>query len=67
MIEAIKKELLFQVNFKEAYTHQPEGRLRMCENMRLLHTDEHMHIPITQEPAPMTEDMLEEHAEVLAK
>ena len=39
----------------------------MCENLRLLNTDELVHIPITQEPAPMTEDMLEEHAEVLAK
>ncbi len=55
------------MNFKEAYTHQPEGRLMQCENMRLLNGEEQMYVPVTQSPAPMTEDMLEEQAEVLAK
>ncbi len=38
-----------------------------CENMRLLNGEEMMYVPVTQSPAPMTEDMLEEQAEVLAK
>jgi len=45
-----------------------QGRLRECENgIRILTGDDFLYIPVTQEPAPMTEDALEEHAEVLAK
>ncbi|XP_041477306.1 rab3 GTPase-activating protein catalytic subunit-like [Lytechinus variegatus] len=46
---------------------KPEGRLKPCGELRLLHTNEVLYIPVTQDPAPMTEDMLEEHAEVLAQ
>ncbi|XP_052237519.1 rab3 GTPase-activating protein catalytic subunit-like isoform X2 [Dreissena polymorpha] len=53
--------------YKESFTHTPEGRLAAFENQRLINCDEMMYVPVTQEPAPMTEDMLEEHAEILAK
>lgn len=53
--------------FKESYSHKPEGRLAPFGDLRLINCEEKMYIPVTQEPAPMTEDMLEEHAEVLAK
>ncbi|ESP04825.1 hypothetical protein LOTGIDRAFT_211630 [Lottia gigantea] len=49
------------------HSHKPEGRLAPIKDMKLLNSREQMYIPITQEPSPMTEDMLEEHAEVLAK
>ncbi len=54
-------------SFLESLTHQPVGRLRQCNDYMLLNNQDKLYIPITQEPAPMTEDMLEEHAEVLAK
>ena len=53
--------------FLETFTHNPEGRLAPYQDLYLVNCAERMYIPITQEPAPMTEDMLEEHAEVLAK
>lgn len=53
--------------YKESYSHRPEGRLAPFQGLKLINCDEKMYIPVTQEPAPMTEDMLEEHAEVLAK
>ncbi|CAG5116376.1 unnamed protein product [Candidula unifasciata] len=53
--------------FKDSLTHRPEGRMVPLKNVHLLVTGEQLFIPITQEPSPMTEDMLEEHAEVLAK
>ncbi|XP_014676011.1 PREDICTED: rab3 GTPase-activating protein catalytic subunit-like, partial [Priapulus caudatus] len=47
---------------------EAEGRLRPCSDLKLLRvTDEPLYIPITQEPAPLTEDMLEEQAEVMAR
>ncbi|XP_013395929.1 rab3 GTPase-activating protein catalytic subunit-like [Lingula anatina] len=54
------------VRYEDSVTLQPEGRLRPCGELKLLRRDEILYIPITQEPAPMTEDMLAEHAEVLA-
>ena len=57
----------FDVSFMDSLTHQPEGRLRQCGDVRLLNGEDVLYIPVTQEPAPMTEDLLEEHAEVLAK
>jgi Rab3 GTPase-activating protein catalytic subunit len=48
-------------------TQKAEGRLKPCGDMKLINVNEFLFIPVTQEPAPMTEDMLEEHAEVLAK
>ena len=53
--------------FTDSVTHKAEGRLAPCKDLKLLGLAETMYIPITQEPSPMTEDMLEEHAEVLAK
>ncbi|RUS82511.1 hypothetical protein EGW08_009725 [Elysia chlorotica] len=53
--------------YQDSQTHRPEGRLVPMKNYFLLGTGEQLYIPITQEPSPMTEDMLEEHAEVLAK
>lgn len=44
-----------------------EGRLRRLDGHKLLSVDEHLYIPVTQEPTPMTEDMLAEHAEVLTR
>ena len=56
-----------EMSFTDSFTHQPDGRSRILEDLKLLTVDEPLYIPLTQEPAPMTEDMLEEHAEVLAK
>ncbi|XP_037547652.1 rab3 GTPase-activating protein catalytic subunit [Nematolebias whitei] len=44
-----------------------EGRLHPYNNMTLLNNTEPLYVPVTQEPAPMTEDQLEEQSEVLAK
>uniref|UniRef100_A0A8D0CE82 Rab3 GTPase-activating protein catalytic subunit n=1 Tax=Scleropages formosus TaxID=113540 RepID=A0A8D0CE82_SCLFO len=46
---------------------KPEGRLHPHGKMTLLNSQEPLYIPVTQEPAPMTEDLLEEQSEVLAK
>ena len=56
-----------EASFKDATLIKPEGRLAPMKNMRSLSTSEPLFIPVTQEPSPMTEDMLEEQAEVLAK
>ncbi|XP_071390489.1 rab3 GTPase-activating protein catalytic subunit isoform X2 [Centroberyx affinis] len=52
---------------KDASKAKPEGRLHPHGNMTLLNSTEPLYIPVTQEPAPMTEDLLEEQSEVLAK
>lgn len=52
---------------KEPVNLKPEGRLHPHGKLTLLHPGEPLYIPITQEPAPMTEDLLEEQSEVLAK
>ncbi|KAJ0070544.1 hypothetical protein NL108_015537, partial [Boleophthalmus pectinirostris] len=46
---------------------KPEGRLRAHGDMKLLHADQPLYIPVTQEPSPVTEDMLEQQSEVLSK
>lgn len=47
--------------------NEPEGRLQKSETLKLLNFPERsLYIPITQDRSPMTEDMLEEHAEYLA-
>lgn len=46
---------------------KPEGRLHQHGKLTLLRNGEPLYIPVTQEPAPMTEDLLEEQSEVLAK
>ncbi|XP_064598105.1 rab3 GTPase-activating protein catalytic subunit-like [Liolophura sinensis] len=53
--------------FKDSISYRPDGRLRPYGDLKLLDSGETLYIPITQEPAPMTEDMLDEHAEALAK
>uniref|UniRef100_A0A914Y5P6 Rab3 GTPase-activating protein catalytic subunit n=1 Tax=Panagrolaimus superbus TaxID=310955 RepID=A0A914Y5P6_9BILA len=46
---------------------EPEGRLQKSETLKLLNRPEQpLYVPITQDRSPMTEDMLEEHAEYLA-
>ncbi|XP_030642604.1 rab3 GTPase-activating protein catalytic subunit isoform X1 [Chanos chanos] len=52
---------------KEASKAKPEGRLQPHGKLTLLNSDQPLYIPVTQEPAPMTEDLLEEQSEVLAK
>uniref|UniRef100_A0A5F4VTE3 Rab3 GTPase-activating protein catalytic subunit n=1 Tax=Callithrix jacchus TaxID=9483 RepID=A0A5F4VTE3_CALJA len=52
---------------KEMANLRPEGRLYQHGKLTLLHNGEPLYIPVTQEPAPMTEDLLEEQSEVLAK
>uniref|UniRef100_UPI0037E8220F rab3 GTPase-activating protein catalytic subunit isoform X2 n=1 Tax=Semicossyphus pulcher TaxID=241346 RepID=UPI0037E8220F len=52
---------------KDGSKSKAEGRLHPCNNMTLLNSAEPLYVPITQEPAPMTEDLLEEQSEVLAK
>ncbi|XP_048668154.1 rab3 GTPase-activating protein catalytic subunit isoform X3 [Marmota marmota marmota] len=52
---------------KEMVNLKPEGRLHQHGRLTLLHNGEPLYIPVTQEPAPMTEDLLEEQSEVLAK
>ncbi|XP_054718662.1 rab3 GTPase-activating protein catalytic subunit-like [Uloborus diversus] len=44
-----------------------EGRLRQLGELKLINSDEPLYIPVTQEPAPVTEDLLEEQAEVLVQ
>ncbi|XP_028409071.1 rab3 GTPase-activating protein catalytic subunit-like isoform X2 [Dendronephthya gigantea] len=44
-----------------------EGALKRCGDLRLLISGEPLYIPVTQEPAPMTEDMLQAHADVLTQ
>ncbi|KAM9305112.1 rab3 GTPase-activating protein catalytic subunit isoform 1-T1 [Gastrophryne carolinensis] len=63
--EATRKPTKEEV--KEAASLQPDGRLHQFGKMTLLNTEEPLYIPVTQEPAPMTEDLLEEQSEVLAK
>ncbi|XP_078084249.1 rab3 GTPase-activating protein catalytic subunit isoform X14 [Mustelus asterias] len=52
---------------KENQKWRPEGRLHQHGKLTLLHTGDPLCVPVTQEPAPMTEDLLEEQSEVLAK
>ena len=44
----------------------PDGRLKQCDDFYLLNRPtEPLFIPLTQESTPMTEDMIDEHANVL--
>lgn len=45
----------------------PDGRLRPLGNLTLLNSKDPLYIPITQEPAPLTEDALAEQAEALVR
>ncbi|CAF3682762.1 unnamed protein product [Rotaria sordida] len=44
---------------------QPDGRLKPYGDLKLLHTNEILYVPITQECPPATEDMLDEQTTVL--
>ena len=47
---------------------RPQGRTVPFEDLTLLHVpDEPLYIPATQDPAPLTEDMLDEQLEIMAK
>uniref|UniRef100_A0A8C5H0S8 Rab3 GTPase-activating protein catalytic subunit n=1 Tax=Gouania willdenowi TaxID=441366 RepID=A0A8C5H0S8_GOUWI len=52
---------------KDCSKSKAEGRRHAFNNMTLLNSTEPLYVPVTQEPAPMTEDLLEEQSEVLAK
>ncbi|XP_040922947.1 rab3 GTPase-activating protein catalytic subunit isoform X2 [Toxotes jaculatrix] len=52
---------------KDGGKSKAEGRLHPNNNMTLLNSAEPLYVPVTQDPAPMTEDLLEEQSEVLAK
>lgn len=43
-----------------------EGRLEPFENANLLHYEVPLYIPVTQEPAPVTEDILEEQTQIFS-
>ncbi|XP_022672143.1 rab3 GTPase-activating protein catalytic subunit-like isoform X1 [Varroa destructor] len=45
----------------------PEGRLKPCGVLRLIGSDERMWVPRCQQSSPMTEDMLQEHADAILK
>lgn len=42
-----------------------EGRLHQLDDLTLLDSGEPLYVPVTQEPAPMTEDMLQEQADIM--
>ncbi|XP_047740524.1 rab3 GTPase-activating protein catalytic subunit isoform X2 [Hyalella azteca] len=46
---------------------EPEGRVRRCGELRLLHSRRRLYVPATQDPAPCTEDKLEQQAELLLR
>ncbi|XP_070847256.1 rab3 GTPase-activating protein catalytic subunit isoform X1 [Chaetodon trifascialis] len=52
---------------KDDNKSKAEGRLHAYNDMTLLNSIEPLYVPVTQETAPMTEDLLEEQSEVLAK
>ncbi|XP_052004436.1 rab3 GTPase-activating protein catalytic subunit isoform X2 [Xyrauchen texanus] len=61
------KEVETESDKKAANKSKAEGRLQPHGKLTLLNSQEPLYIPVTQEPAPMTEDLLEEQSEVLAK
>ncbi|XP_015786342.1 rab3 GTPase-activating protein catalytic subunit [Tetranychus urticae] len=44
-----------------------EGRSHQLNDLTLVNSDEPLFVPITQDPAPMTEDMMVEQVEILAQ
>ncbi|XP_061697814.1 rab3 GTPase-activating protein catalytic subunit isoform X1 [Syngnathoides biaculeatus] len=60
MCPCIRKE-------KDGNKTRAEGRMHPYNNMTLLNSSELLFIPVTQEPAPMTEDLLEEQSEIFTK
>lgn len=70
-VDAAKKRgsLLDASGFVDSLTHQAIGRLEPCGQLKLLNREpaEQMYVPVTQQPALLTEDMLEQQAVVLEK
>ncbi|XP_074627593.1 rab3 GTPase-activating protein catalytic subunit-like isoform X2 [Acropora palmata] len=54
-------------NDNNASMYKREGGKELFGDLKLLVSGEPLVVPITQEPAPMTEDMLEEQAEILTQ
>lgn len=52
---------------EDSVLRPPKGRLSKLDDLRLLNDLDDLYVPTTQEPAPMTEDQLAEHAEVLTR
>lgn len=51
---------------KEADENKPEGRNEKCGDLKLLlKPAEPLYVPVTQDPSPLTEDMLQEQIETL--
>ena len=53
--------------YEDSVERQPKGRLSKLDDLKLINGLDDLYVPITQEPAPMTEDLLAEHAEVLTR
>ncbi|RWS12763.1 Rab3 GTPase-activating protein catalytic subunit-like protein, partial [Dinothrombium tinctorium] len=47
--------------------NEGEGRLEKHQQLLLLKTGDPLYIPVTQEPTPLTEDMLQEQAQILSQ
>lgn len=47
------------------WSKDPQGRWKKFGKSKLLEHDEYLYVPICQDPTPLTEDMLAEHAEVM--
>ncbi|CAF0846918.1 unnamed protein product [Didymodactylos carnosus] len=62
---SIQNLSLSKVNSDELVI-QPEGRLKPFGDLKLLKSDEILYIPITQEGAPATEDILDEQTAILS-
>ncbi|XP_075153598.1 RAB3 GTPase activating protein subunit 1 [Haematobia irritans] len=46
---------------------KPEGRLQRLKNLRLLESQDYLYVPVTQDLAPKTEDMLQEDSNAVLK
>lgn len=57
---------LSKVDIPSDHTAKPEGRLERFENANLLNFNTPLYIPVTQEPAPITEDILEEQTKIFS-
>ena len=53
--------------YEDSVERQPKGRLSKLDDLKLVNGLDDLYVPVTQEPAPMTEDLLAEHAEVLTR
>lgn len=51
----------------EPKTWPAEGRKEPCGNLKLLKTGDQLYVPITQDPSPMTEDVIQEQIRILSQ